>query len=71
VHNMSFTVLPLTENIGHRALIYVEEYSLSHGIPGNDAIIGATAAESGRVLVSSNEKYYRPIKDIEFKRFRP
>jgi hypothetical protein len=68
---MSFTVLPLTENIGHRALIYLEEYSLSHGISGNDAIIAATAAESGRVLVSSDEKHYRPIKDIEFKRFRP
>lgn len=34
-----FSVLPLTQNIGHRALIYVEEYSISHGMRAGDAII--------------------------------
>ena len=27
-----FAVLPLTENIGHRASIYIEEYTLSSGL---------------------------------------
>jgi predicted nucleic acid-binding protein len=66
-----FTVLPLMENIGHRALIYVEEYSLSNGISASDAIIAATAIENNQALVSSNAKHYRPIKDLEFKRFQP
>src|SRR3990172_239483 len=29
--DLSFSVLPLTENVGHRALVYVEEYGLSSG----------------------------------------
>ncbi len=33
-----FTILPLSENIGHRALIYVEEYTLSRGLRAGDAI---------------------------------
>jgi len=31
--------LPLTENIGHRALIYVEEYSLSSNVRAGDGSI--------------------------------
>lgn len=35
----NFAVLPLTENIGKRAAIYVEEYSLSHSVRAGGAII--------------------------------
>jgi predicted nucleic acid-binding protein len=66
-----FVVLPLTENVGHRALIYIEEYSLSHGLRAGDAVIAATAAENKMVLVSSNTGHFRPIKDLKLKVFRP
>ena len=41
-----FVVLPLTENIGHRALIYMEEYALESGLSPLDALVAATAVEN-------------------------
>jgi predicted nucleic acid-binding protein len=66
-----FVVLPLTENIGHRALIYLEEHTLSHGLRVGDAIIAATAAENNMMLISSNAKHFRPIKELKLKLFKP
>lgn len=66
-----FIALPLTENIGHRALIYIEAYSLSHGLRAGDAVIAATAAENNMVLVSSNAKHFKPIKGLKLKVFKP
>ena len=66
-----FAVLPFTENIGHRALIYVEEYSLSANMRAGDAIIAATAVENNMTLVSSNEKHFKSVRELQFKRFKP
>lgn len=70
LHDLSFQVLPLTENIGHRAMVYVEQYSLSHGMRAGDAIIAATASEQNLTLISGNAKHFRPIKDLEFRQFK-
>lgn len=67
----NFAVLPLTTNIGHRALIYMEEYSLSTGIGVVDAMIAATAVENGMMLVTSNQKHYKKIHDLQLKVFLP
>jgi len=69
--NFNFKTLPLSENIGHRAAIYIEEYSLSHGLRAGDAIIAATATEHGLTLCSGNTKYFKPIKELRLKVFRP
>lgn len=69
--DLSFQTLPLTENIGHRAAIYIEEYSLSHGLRAGDAIIAATAAENGISLCSSNFKHFTPIRELKLKVFSP
>ena len=61
-----FVVLPLTDDIGHRALVYIEEYTLAYGLRSNDAIIAATAVENSLPLCSSNIKHYKPIKDLKF-----
>ena len=69
--SFAFVVLPLSESIGHRALIYLEEYTLSHGLRGGDAIVAATAAESNMTLVSSNARHFKPIKELKLKVFKP
>jgi len=69
--DFGFRTLPLTENIGHRAAVYIEEYGLSHGLRASDAIIAATATESDLVLCTSNVKHFRPIKDLKLSVLRP
>jgi len=44
--DFSLQMLPLTENIGHRAAIYMEEYSLNAGLCMGDALVAATAISS-------------------------
>jgi len=66
-----FTTLPFTENISHRACVYIEEYALSSGIRAGDAIIAATATENNLTLVTSNAKHFRSIKDLKLKIFKP
>jgi hypothetical protein len=71
LRDFGFTTLPLTENIGHRAAVYVEEYTLGAGLRAADAIIAATAAEHGLVLCTSNAAHFRPIKELKLKVFQP
>ena len=71
ISEFEFSILPLTENIGHRALIYVEEHALSSNMRSGDAIISATAVENNMILVSSNIKHFKVIKELELKAFKP
>lgn len=70
IRDMDLHVLPLTENIGHRASVYIDQFSLSHGLRAGDAIIAATAVEAGEKLCSSNAKHYKFIPDLEFTPFK-
>lgn len=66
-----FIILPFTENISHRACVYIEEYALSSGMRAGDAIIAATATENNLTLVTSNAKHFRSVKDLKLKIFKP
>jgi len=71
LYSCGFAVLPFTENIGHRASIYIEEYNLSSNLRAGDAIIAATATENNMTLLSGNAKHFKPIKDLRLKVFKP
>ena len=69
--NYDFEILPPTEGIGHRACIYIEEYTLSSGLRAGDAIVAATAAEHNTTLVTSNNKHFKAIHDLKINIFKP
>jgi len=71
ITDFGFSILPFTENIGHRALIYVEEHALSSNMRAGDAIISATAVENNMTLVSSNVKHFKVVKKLQLNAFKP
>ena len=66
-----FSLLPLTENIGHRASIYMEEFASASGLRVADALIAATAAENRIALCTDDQKHFRAIQELELTVFRP
>ena len=71
VVDLGFRTLPLTENIGHRAVVYMEGHALSSGLRVADALIAATAAENSLTLCSGDRSHYRAISGLALKPFRP
>ena len=69
--DFGFHMLPLTENIGHRASIYMEEYGLKAGMCMADALLAATAVENRLTLCTTNQKHYKSIRDLDVKVFLP
>ena len=71
IHERDWEILPLSENISHRATVYIENYALSDGLQLADALIAASAVESGSALLTANMKHYKVIPDIELIPYRP
>lgn len=71
LREFGFRVLPLTDAIGHRAAVYMEEYALSSGLQAGDALIAATAVDHGLVLCTSNRKHFKAIRELKLAVFEP
>lgn len=71
IRELNFEVLPIDENISHRACIYVEEFCLQAFMQMADALIAATTVERGETLCTANYKRYKAVSELEIKRFKP
>lgn len=71
IRELDFRVLPIDENISHRACIYVEEFCLKAAMQLADALIAATAVECAETLCTGNVKHYKVLTELETQVFRP
>jgi len=68
---LNFTILPMTEHIGHWASIYIEDYSSATGLRAGDALIAATAIEHNLELLTGNRRHFKSIPGLKIKLFKP
>ena len=71
LRDFGIQILPLSPEIGNRAMSLVEQYALSHNMRAADALIAATALEAAQPLCTSNVKHFRPIPLLELERLVP
>jgi predicted nucleic acid-binding protein len=65
------TIFPLNETISDTAAGLVKQFSLSHSMQLADALIAATALDSGLQLLTANDKHYKMIEGLQYSVFRP
>jgi hypothetical protein len=66
----SFEVIPVDEPISYAAADLVADYALSDGLQVADALIAATALQSGDTLATANVRHFRRVRGIQLKQFR-
>ncbi len=61
----ALTCIPIDEEAGRQAGVYLRQYRRSHGIEIADALIAASAAANRAELWTRNRKHY-PMKEVSF-----
>jgi predicted nucleic acid-binding protein len=60
-----YRTIPPNEEIARRAYSLMKTFARSHGLHALDALIAATAIESGFTLVSKNRKHFQMIGELK------
>ena len=68
---LSFATISVTANISNRAMTIMEETALRSDLGVCDALIFATACETGDVLLSGNKKHFKEVPLLNATEFRP
>ena len=68
--NSDIEVLPLEERVSAKAMFWIDEFALSHGLEIPDALIAATAEINGLVLVTGNTVDYKFLPGLNIKTFK-
>ena len=66
--NFSAVLYP-NEAISRRAENLIAEHSAAHGLRLADALVAATAIETGRILATGNARHYRVVRGLRLRRF--
>lgn len=66
-----FVTLPITANVSSRAVAIMEETALKSDLGVCDALIFATACETGDTLLSGNKKHFKEVPLLNAVEFRP
>jgi predicted nucleic acid-binding protein len=61
---LAFTTLPVTEGVARLGGLYRRNFGPSHGTDLSDALIAATAEESGADLVTFNRRHFPMVQRI-------
>lgn len=69
--NWSVNIIQINNDISVRAMLYLEEFFLSHSMEMADALIAATAVNAGQEILTANDKHYRHIPNLHIKKFHP
>lgn len=64
-------LIPVSVSISYAAANLIEEHELSDGLDITDALIAATARETGETLATANYRHFRKIPDLMVHRFHP
>ena len=69
--DLEIRLIPIDEQISYTAARLIEDHCLSDGLNVADALIAATARESGETLATANFRHFRKIPNLSVKRFHP
>ena len=67
---LGFSVLPATANISSRAVAIMEDAALKSDLGVCDALIFATALDTGDTLLSGNAKHFKEVPLLDAVAFR-
>ena len=67
---LGFSVLSVSANVSSRAIAIMEETALRSDLGVCDALIFATACESGETLLSGNRKHFKEVLLLLARAFR-
>ena len=68
---LSFSTLPITANVSSRAVAIMEESALRSDLGVCDALIFATACETGETLLSGNKRHFKEVALLNAEEFKP
>jgi len=66
-----FSTLPVTANISNRSVTIMEECALKSDLGVCDALIFATACETGDTLLSGNKRHFKEVAFLTAIEFKP